>query len=128
MSQLRQRLPIRTGRLLAVWLALCATSPPLPDAKALSGKWALAEQGSGQSCTLEFTLRPVENGHAIESGSKCLSELRLGGAVSWRPAPDGIAIASASGRTLAFFFRKGAAYVLRREGCLPLRLTKVRQR
>ncbi len=99
-------------------------SPEMPDAKTLAGDWAVAEQGSSQSCAVTFTLRPLGNGHAVESDGQCLRALRLDGAVLWRVAPDGIALASESGRTIAFFSREGARYVLRRADCPSLLLTR----
>lgn len=109
---------------LAVGFAACATSPVLPEPRTLTGDWAVAEQGSAQSCALKFTLRPIGNGHAVEGDGRCLGALRLDSAALWRVAPDGIALASASGRTLGFFSREGSRYVLRRAGCPSLLLTR----
>ena len=99
-------------------------SPVLPDPKTLTGEWAIAEQGTTQSCAVSFTLRPVENGYAVETDGQCLDALRLDGIALWRVAPDGIGLASESGRTIAFFSREGAGYVLRRADCPPLLLTR----
>jgi hypothetical protein len=103
-------------------------SPVLPDAKMLSGQWAVAEEGSTQSCPVTFTMRPVGNGHAVETDVRCLPGLRLNGAVAWRAAPDGIALASESGRTIAFFSREGANYALRRADRPSLLLIRGRWR
>ena len=99
-------------------------SPVLPDATTLAGEWAVAEDGSKQSCAVTFTLRPLGNGHAVETDGRCLEALRLNSIVLWRVTPDGIALASESGRTIAFFSREGAGYVLRRTACPSLRLAK----
>ena len=99
-------------------------SPELPDPKTLAGEWAVAEQGFTQSCALKFTMRPFGNGHAVESDAQCLRPLRLDTAALWRVAPDGIALAGENGRTIAFFSREGARYVLRRADCPPLLLTR----
>lgn len=99
-------------------------SPELPDAKTLAGDWTIAEQGSRQSCALKLTLRPLGNGHAVETYGQCLLALRLDEVGMWRVAPDGIALASDSGRTIGFFSRQGAGYVLRRDDCAPLLLTR----
>jgi hypothetical protein len=99
-------------------------SPVLPEAKSLTGEWAVAEEGSTQSCAVKLTLRPVGNGHAVETNAQCLGALRVNNVVLWRAAPDGIALASESGRTIAFFSREGAGYVLRRQGRPSLTLTR----
>ena len=99
-------------------------SPELPDAKTLAGEWAVAQEGSAMSCAVTFTLRPLGNGHAVESDGQCMEALRLDSIALWRVAPDGIALASGSGRTVAFFSREGAAYVLRRPGCPSVALTR----
>jgi hypothetical protein len=109
---------------LAVGFAACATSPVVPEPRTLTGNWAVAEQGSLHGCALKFTLRPVANGHAVEADGPCLRALRLDGVALWRAAPDGIALAGESGRTLAFFSREGPRYVLRRAGCRSLLLTR----
>jgi hypothetical protein len=114
----------RVGWLVAVWFGACAMSPVLPDAKTLTGEWFVAEEGSTQSCAVKFTLRPLGNGHAVETDAQCLGALRLNSVVLWRAAPDGIALASESGRTIAFFSREGAGYVLRRASCPSLLLAR----
>ena len=110
--------------LLSVWFGACAMSPEMPDAKTLAGDWAVAEQGASQSCAVKFSLHPRRNGHAVKADRQCLGALRLDGVVLWRVAPDGIALASESGRTIAFFSREGARYVLRRADCPSLLLTR----
>ena len=99
-------------------------SPVLPEPKMLAGQWVVSEQGSGASCSLVLTLRPAGNGHAAEHDGKCLGGLRLAGVALWRTAPDGIGLADASGRTVAFFSRGDGAYVLRRPKCAPLVLSR----
>jgi hypothetical protein len=114
----------RHGWLFAAWFAASAMSPVLPDPKTLTGEWVLAEEGSAQSCPVKFTLRPLGNGRAVETDVRCLRALRLNSVLLWRVAPDGIALASEAGRTIAFFSREGARYVLRRADCPSLRLTR----
>jgi hypothetical protein len=118
----------RLGLLGAAWLGTCASSPVLLDVKTLIGKWAVAEERAARSCPVNFTSRPVGNGHAVEFDRQCLAALRLDTVVSWRVAPDGIGLASESGRTIAFFSRERARYVLRRAGCTSLLLTRVATR
>lgn len=99
-------------------------SPELPDARTLAGDWTVSQQGSALSCAVKFTLRALGNGHAVETDAQCLQALRLDSVVMWRVAPDGIALASDSGSTIAFFSRQGATYVLRRSDCPSLLLTR----
>lgn len=99
-------------------------SPVLPKASTLAGQWEVMVQGSAARCTLNLTLRPIRNGHVVEHDGRCIRSLRLGEVALWRPATDGIALASASGGTLAFFAREKGGYVLRKPRCATLHLTR----
>jgi hypothetical protein len=97
-------------------------SPILPEAETLAGHWSVTEQGSSAACAITLTLRPLGNAHAVDYDGRCLSGLRLDGVAAWRPATDGLALAAADGRTVAFFAHESGGYVLRRPGSAALLL------
>jgi hypothetical protein len=99
-------------------------SPVLPDAKTLAGQWTVRAEGSSSACAMEFTLRPVGRALAVEHDGHCLESLRLTDVEAWRPATDGIALATSEGRTVAFFSRSSDQYLFRRPDLPVLVLTR----
>src|SRR5687768_6403305 len=114
----------RVGLLAMFWAGASAMAPLLPEPDTLAGSWAVKEQGSGTICPLKLTPRPWKNGFSAEHDGECFAALRLAGVTIWRPASDGIALADATGRTLAFFSRERDGYVVRRPDGSSLVLTK----
>jgi hypothetical protein len=123
-----------TGSLLskiviaAAWAAAngapAMSIPILPEAADLAGRWVVTEAGSGTTCVLELTARPAGKGHVAITDQACLTRLDLADVSLWRPASDGIALAHRTGRTLAFFSKRGGCHVLRRAGRADLTLRR----
>lgn len=100
-------------------------SPVLPEPDSLAGHWTVAKQGVGAFCRIDFTLTPAGNAHVAAHDGECLAALGLSGVTAWRPAPDGIALAGATGRTIGFFARdRNGGHVLRRPGHAALVLRR----
>ncbi len=80
-------------------------SPALIEPSDLVGDWRLT--GPSASCPIRFGASPLGNGYAFEEiDSACLVALGLPRVHFWRAASDGIGLASAAGRTLAFLSRE----------------------
>jgi len=102
---------------------LAMSMPALPEASDLAGRWTIAE--GARTCRLTLTTRPAGRDHAVEADRACLEQLGLGAVVAWRPASDGIGLAAAGGRTIAFLSRRpNGEHALSRPGRADLVLRR----
>ena len=97
--------------------------PAMPEVSDLAGDWTIAD--GERACRLALTARPLRKDLAVEADSACLARIGLSGVVAWRPASDGIGLADAGGRTIAFLSRRAdGTHGLRRPGRTDLVLTR----
>ena len=117
------------GALLIAGCGVNAMSPVLPEPDAIAGHWVVAEEGSGTACPIDFTLAAAGNAHVAVGEPRCFAALGLSGVTAWRPASDGIALASADGMTVGFFSKdRGGVHLLRRNGRADLVLRRADSR
>lgn len=100
------------------------TSPRMPEAKELAGRWVVTETGSTATCALQLTAKRLGTGHLAIIDRDCFANMGLAQVGIWRPAPDGIALARSSGAIVAFFSKRTGCYVHRRAGGSELTLRR----
>ena len=107
-----------------VWSGGPAMSmPAMPEISDLAGEWMIAE--GTHACRLTLTARPLGRDLAVEADPSCLAGIGLSGVVAWRPASDGIGLAGAGGRTIAFLSRRpDGTHGLSRPGRSSLVMTR----